>query len=290
MGQHRFGVRRVQQAQARRAAEVLGPQGVGTPAAEGTAGAHAGGAAARGAGVPRERRAGRFWKLVTLECRTKTMTAIIYAVRNKINNYQYVGHAVDFQLRVQRHLYSLRRNRNTPLLQEAWNKHGEENFEFIILEICQLEERFIREQNWMDKLKPEYNVRKKVAVTNILGKRWKASEEAVSHMVEAMQVHYDSPEYGAKIGESLRHQTPEQRQRRVDGFKDAYAKDPSIKERKSIAAKAAYDPSVFTPEVVERRNQSIRTALRDPGYRARKSEIMKESWRRRREKEKSSSA
>ena len=53
------------------------------------------------------------------------------------------------------HLKSLKQNKHhSPFLQRVVNKYGIENLRFEILEICQKEEVLIKEQNWLDLLKP----------------------------------------------------------------------------------------------------------------------------------------
>ena len=50
------------------------------------------------------------------------------------------------------HLNSLRRgDHKNPHLQHAWNKYGEDNFEFSILEICSKQDTYIAEQKYLDK-------------------------------------------------------------------------------------------------------------------------------------------
>jgi hypothetical protein len=44
-----------------------------------------------------------------------------------------------------------------PRLQRAWNKHGENNFVFSVLEECSVEMLFQREQYWIDLKKRDYN-------------------------------------------------------------------------------------------------------------------------------------
>lgn len=60
----------------------------------------------------------------------------IYGIRNKINNKVYVGKTeVNFGDRWDSHKSKLRYNRHdNSHLQRAWNKYGEENFEFYIIE------------------------------------------------------------------------------------------------------------------------------------------------------------
>lgn len=104
------------------------------------------------------------------------MISGIYKILNKVNGKFYIGSAIDFTLRWSQHKYLLRLNEHdSSLLQNAWNKYGEEAFEFIILERCETENTLIREQIWLDQTKCYereigYNFRK-TAHSN-LGVKW----------------------------------------------------------------------------------------------------------------------
>lgn len=76
----------------------------------------------------------------------------IYAIVNKINFKVYVGSAVDLKQRKWDHLKDLRKNRHyNSKLQNAWNKYGEENFVFDVLEFVEHKENLLNaEQFWID--------------------------------------------------------------------------------------------------------------------------------------------
>lgn len=61
----------------------------------------------------------------------------IYGIRNKINNFTYVGQTGEnFQRRYWHHRWKLNNNsHDNQYLQNAWNKYGKDNFEFCVLEI-----------------------------------------------------------------------------------------------------------------------------------------------------------
>lgn len=87
----------------------------------------------------------------------------IYKIRNIINNKIYIGSAKDFDKRKKRHLRDLRANKHySILLQRAFNKYGEENFVFEIIEEFPYSiEIKDREQYWIDELKTKeigYNI------------------------------------------------------------------------------------------------------------------------------------
>lgn len=77
----------------------------------------------------------------------------VYAIKNKLNEKMYVGSSRQHKdNRWKAHLKALRNNKHhSDKLQRAWNKYGEENFEYIILEELQNnEDQFDKEQYWID--------------------------------------------------------------------------------------------------------------------------------------------
>ncbi len=83
----------------------------------------------------------------------------VYQITNKINGNKYIGSSINIWKRWGSHLAELRKNVHTGVhLQNAWNKYGEDNFEFGILIFCDAENTLLYEQLCLDKLKPEYNI------------------------------------------------------------------------------------------------------------------------------------
>lgn len=59
----------------------------------------------------------------------------IYKIVNNLDGKYYVGSTKDFDTRWKEHIYDLDRNiHHNNHLQNAWNKYGKNNFEFIIVE------------------------------------------------------------------------------------------------------------------------------------------------------------
>lgn len=90
------------------------------------------------------------------------MKSGIYKILNLVNSKFYIGSAIDFKIRFYKHKYELlkKSHRNSHLLR-AWDKYGETNFEFIIIEYIEnatKEKLLEREQFYLDTLKPEYNL------------------------------------------------------------------------------------------------------------------------------------
>lgn len=76
----------------------------------------------------------------------------IYCIKNKANNKVYIGQSIDIRTRWWCHRCELNRdNHHNRYLQNAWNKHGEDNFDFFVLEQCKLDEINDKEIFWIQK-------------------------------------------------------------------------------------------------------------------------------------------
>lgn len=75
----------------------------------------------------------------------------IYQIVNLVNGKVYVGSASNIRMRWNLHKSQLRRGKHHSIkLQRSWSKHGEECFQFEVLEITGISELIQREQFWMD--------------------------------------------------------------------------------------------------------------------------------------------
>lgn len=90
----------------------------------------------------------------------------IYGILNIVNDKLYLGSAVNLKRRWAQHVSDLKYNKHdNNYLQKSWNKHGQENFIFIVLEFCLNVELTCKEQWWIDKLEVYnrdigYNIRR----------------------------------------------------------------------------------------------------------------------------------
>lgn len=92
----------------------------------------------------------------------------IYKINNLITGCFYIGSAINIYQRTRIHLWYLRKGIHTNKhLQNSFNKYGEENFEFSIIEKLEDTKQLIdKEQFYIDLLKPKYNIRK-IANSNL---------------------------------------------------------------------------------------------------------------------------
>ena len=94
----------------------------------------------------------------------------IYCIENVINHKIYVGSSKNIYSRLLKHFALLRHNKHENAhLQNAWNKYGENNFTWTVLDRCGEAELTKREQYCIDLFGAEYNITRKIE-RNILSK------------------------------------------------------------------------------------------------------------------------
>jgi group I intron endonuclease len=155
----------------------------------------------------------------------------IYKITSCANGKIYIGSASDFSQRTNVHIHRLRKNNHAnKKLQNHFNKYGEQDLLFSILEPVLFKDMLLeREQYFINTLKPEFNIlkvagsligykfsiesRKKMSLTHSNRPRKKASDVARENMRIA--------HIGKKLSpESIRKRTLKQRGvKRSDEFK-----------------------------------------------------------------------
>jgi group I intron endonuclease len=82
----------------------------------------------------------------------------IYRIKNKLNDKCYYGSSKNIEKRWKTHLNQLRDKKHINcILQNAWNKYGEDSFIFEIVEECELKNLFETEQKYIDTC-GDYNI------------------------------------------------------------------------------------------------------------------------------------
>ncbi len=83
----------------------------------------------------------------------------IYALVNKVNGHFYIGSAINLATRKIRHISPLRKGKHfNRHLQRAYDKYGEDAFDYVILVYCEPIFLLQYEQFFIDTLHPEYNL------------------------------------------------------------------------------------------------------------------------------------
>lgn len=76
----------------------------------------------------------------------------IYKIFNKVNDKLYIGSSINIVGRWKKHIYDLNNGIHHNIhLQRAWNKYGEDNFGFKIIELVDGEDNLVeKEQYWIE--------------------------------------------------------------------------------------------------------------------------------------------
>jgi len=104
------------------------------------------------------------------------------------NTKFYIGSSKNIQQRFRKHRYELRKGiHKNEHLQNAYNKHGEECFYLELIETCNIDEQYLKEQHYIDLLHPIYNKELDV-LTHI------PTEETKKKLSEANKKYYSNPD------------------------------------------------------------------------------------------------
>jgi group I intron endonuclease len=84
----------------------------------------------------------------------------VYIIENKINGKSYIGSTKQsFKRRLGNHMLDLKKGLHHSIkLQRAYNKYGIDSFSIRILELCDKDNAREVEQEWFDRMSPEYNM------------------------------------------------------------------------------------------------------------------------------------
>ena len=102
----------------------------------------------------------------------------IYQIRNIINNKRYIGSSVNVKTRFRDHRYLLSTHKHkNPILQNSWDKHGRDKFEFTVLAECDCSPSVLRfiETMYLYNLSPEYNIIQSALRCSRVGRKMPAS-------------------------------------------------------------------------------------------------------------------
>lgn len=133
----------------------------------------------------------------------------IYIWKNRINNKTYVGQSIDIERRKKQHLYSYKTKTSIEYdkaLYRAMRKYGIENFDFSVVEECDIKDLNEKECYWMnyfDSYKNGYN--EAPGGSQIIGSsnpRTKLTEQDV--LTIRQRIHQNN-EYAKDVYEDYKH-------------------------------------------------------------------------------------
>lgn len=146
------------------------------------------------------------------------MIRCIYKIINVFNNKFYVGSAVNFVKRKERHIWRLKRGDHANKhLQAAWNKYGGQAFVFaIVQEVDESEDLLSAENVWLKEHVGKdycYNIGTDATAPTrgwtgeknpMWGKRFKHTEEAKAKIAAASKTRIQTEEEKAKRRQSMK--------------------------------------------------------------------------------------
>lgn len=130
----------------------------------------------------------------------KKKGGVVYKISNDIDGKFYIGSTNNLIKRYYTHINHIRTNKNTCVkLIRAVNKHGEDNFKFEIVCECPTDKILETEQEYIDILKPHYNIAK-IAGSNLGIKR---TEEVKHKKSVSQKENWKDEDYRIKHLENL---------------------------------------------------------------------------------------
>lgn len=178
-------------------------------------------------------------------------TSGVYKIENIKNGKVYVGSTQNIRLRRNNHVSDLRHDRHhNTHLQSSFNKHGEDNFKFYILEFCDINRLKETEHYWIKKLKSnnrEFGYNSRIYVSSNRGFRHsEQTKKKISISKKGVKIaEYNiSEEMRKKKSEMckeqnlLQYHTPEIEEKRLRNLREALCDKPISNKHKQDISKA----------------------------------------------------
>lgn len=171
-------------------------------------------------------------------------TSGIYLITSVVNNKCYVGSGLNLKGRKGNHLSYLQRGIHGNIrLQSHVNEYGIKCLSFSIIEFCPKEKLIEREQYWIDKLQPEFNIL--ANAYSALG--FTKSKEVIQQSIENTKLFYLTPK------------GKECKRKRIESWKKWNSSPEGIKYRNQQSKKLTGTKIEFnSPEATEKCKQALR--------------------------------
>jgi group I intron endonuclease len=234
----------------------------------------------------------------------------VYLWKCLVSGKCYVGSAsISFKDRKKSHLSDLRRGIHyNRYFQAAWNKYGEDTFEYWELEVCPPDQCIEREQYWLDLYQAAdsrygYNLsptagncrgvikseeaRAKHSV--LMKKRYEDQEEREKTRLCTKEA-YDDPGLRGKISQAVRaaNERPGIVEKRAAAVKKSYEDFPLRKKKKAEEGLENWNKA--TEEEKKSRLSGLVACCTDPELKKKKTEAVRAAWENKTDEEKAAYA
>ena len=126
----------------------------------------------------------------------------IYKIVNKVNGKYYIGSSNNIHQRWNQHKSSSNNNcHKNSHFQSSWNKYGKDNFEFIIVEVCDVKDLLIIEQKYLDISKQE---KKLCYNSSFIAERTEMSDINKNKLRERNKIQWKNEKYRRKMSKYMK--------------------------------------------------------------------------------------
>ena len=207
----------------------------------------------------------------------------VYKITHISTNKIYIGSAINLRKRKNAHLYGLRHNTHTnPVLQNFFNKYGENSFIFEPLLYCEKKYLVEYEQWFINNINPFFNVNKNAS--SRLGT--KHSNESKEKMRTSALGRKHSKETIKKISYNSSHITEETRKKlkqRKNFLGHSHTEQAKKKMSEAHMGQFPWNKGIPMMEAVKQKLREFKTGKRDSEEtKRRKSESITRWWKERR--------
>lgn len=211
----------------------------------------------------------------------------IYQILNLVNGKRYIGSAVRFRTRWAAHRHQLRNGfHHSRHLQSAWNKYGEDSFEFSVIELCEKSDLIAREQFHLDQ---GFQYNQSPTAGSPLGVKWSLAARLSASRRRAGVAKSDDHVEKMRVLTSLQWSDKSVREKMSDAIKHSYG--PELLEFRRDQQKRNWeDPDTaqrmrdgirnsYTDELRALRSAQSKARWADPVFRARMTQIRRDRKR-----------
>lgn len=168
----------------------------------------------------------------------------------------YIGSAVNIKSRLGTHRNLLRNKKHwISYFQNSWNKYGEADFEFHVIEYCQKEKLIEREQFYLDIFKAVrhgFNLNKKAAST--LG--YKQTKNACENVARARKRLFKNPIFREKYNKMMKSAE----------WRESHAKAMATSEHKELLSRKGRE-RYSNPTERDKQSEAIKISWQNPEIR-----------------------